>query len=117
MKYDEVMTGLKCLSGINIECKNCAYKGFNFPKCREEVAKCAIELVNEQNKEIEKLNKEVDRLSQCVMSHDGQVYDAIKNFAEMLKTEYSKPDLLLEQNIIVIEECMLNEIVKKWSDK
>ena len=34
--------------------------------------------------EVERLNKEVDRLSQCVMYHDGQIIDAIKEFAERL---------------------------------
>jgi hypothetical protein len=49
-----------------------------------------IDLINRQRAEIERLAKEVDRLSQCVLYHDGQIADAIKEFAERLKTEMIK---------------------------
>lgn len=45
-------------------------------------------LRNERNhlkSEIERLNKEVDRLSQCVLYHDGQIAEAYKEFAEIVK--------------------------------
>ena len=32
--------------------------------------------------EIDRLNKEVDRLSQCVLYHDWQIADTIKEFGE-----------------------------------
>ena len=59
----------------------------------------ALELVDRQRAEIERLNKEVDRLSQCVLYHDGIVSDlekdvfnakaeAIKEFAERLVAMY-----------------------------
>lgn len=35
--------------------------------------------------EIERLEKEVDRLSQVVLYHDGQIADAVKEFAERLE--------------------------------
>lgn len=98
MKYDEIIKALERMSEEDAE-------GFSSD---------VLNLVEIQQVEIESLNKEVDRLSQCVLYHDGQIADAIKDFAEKLKAEYSKPDLLLEQDIIVIEECALNEIVKKW---
>lgn len=43
--------------------------------------------IAELQAENERLNKEIDRLSQCVMYHDGQIVDAIKEFAESLKHE------------------------------
>ncbi len=43
--------------------------------------------IAEQQAEVERLNKEVDRLSQVVMYHDGQIADAIKEFAERLEKE------------------------------
>ena len=45
---------------------------------QETLQKC----IAEKDAEIEKLNKEVDRLSQVIMYHDGQVVDAIKEFAD-----------------------------------
>ena len=61
-------------------CPYCKYDkgtGECFKQLREDVTKT----LNRQKAEIERLNKEVDRLSQCVMYHDGQVVDAIKEFA------------------------------------
>ena len=95
-----------------------------------EIEICA-ETIKRQDKEIERLKKEnkilsknadtafQDGLNEAQDLYAEQVKNevrtkAIKEFAEKLKSEYSKPDLLLEQNIIVIEECELNEIVKKW---
>ena len=45
----------------------------------------AIDFINRQKAEIERLQKEVDRLSQIVLHHPGQVDDAIKEFAEKAK--------------------------------
>lgn len=43
------------------------------------------DVIDEKKAEIERLGKEVDRLSQVVLYHDGQIADAVKEFAERLK--------------------------------
>ncbi len=48
---------------------------------------CILDLINRHKAEIERLNKEVDRLSQCVLYHDGEIVDAIKDFVGELKEE------------------------------
>ena len=53
--------------------------------CVFGLAKQVLDINDRQKAEIERLHKEVDRLSQCVMYHDGQVVDAIKEFAEKFK--------------------------------
>lgn len=45
----------------------------------------SLDLINRQQAEIERLNKEVDQLSQCVLYHEGQIVDAVKEFADRLK--------------------------------
>ena len=50
-----------------------------------EILKDALDLISRQKAEIDRLNKEVDRLSQCVLYHDGQIADAIKDFADELE--------------------------------
>ena len=54
----------------------------------------ALDLINRQKAEMERLYKENDRLSQCVLYHDGQIVDAVKEFAERCK------DLFLEEDEI-----------------
>lgn len=48
--------------------------------CDEWLKLDLLDLINRQQAEIERLNKEVDRLAQCVLYHDGQISDAIKDF-------------------------------------
>ena len=70
---------------------------FNFPRqeklkddsdklcnCINLYCQNAIDLINRQKAEIERLEKEVDRLSQCVLYHDGHIADDIKEFADMV---------------------------------
>lgn len=75
-----------------------------------------ISMHDRQKAEIEKLNKEVDRLSQVIMYHDGQVADAIKEFAERFRAlfaEYSSYDTLHVYEILdridVVEEEMVGD--------
>lgn len=53
--------------------------------CQKMLAMHYKEIADSNAAEIERLNKEVDRLSQCVLYHDGQIVDAIKDFAERLE--------------------------------
>ena len=61
--------------------------------CQQYVYADLSDIIRDKNAEIERLNKEVDRLSQIVLYHDGHIADAkseaIKEFAEWLKTEQS----------------------------
>ena len=70
----------RCLNGS--DCDNCDY--VDNCACKEYLLQDAIDTINHQKAEINRLNKEVDRLSQCVLYHDGQIVDAIKEFAERL---------------------------------
>ena len=55
---------------------------YKFIEKELELLKETDNLINRQQAEIERLVKEVDRLSQCVLYHDGQAVDAVKEFAE-----------------------------------
>lgn len=45
-----------------------------------ELCKYTDAIIVAQKLEIERLNKEVNRLSECVLYHDGQIVDAVKDF-------------------------------------
>lgn len=49
-----------------------------------EICNYTGDIITEQKLEIECLNKEVNRLSECVLYHDGQIADVVKDFAEEL---------------------------------
>ena len=73
----------ECLCNGGTDCIKC-----DLLMDSEEILKCYnralknLDLINRQKAEIERLEKEVDRLSQCVMYHDGQIADAIKELGE-----------------------------------
>ena len=86
MTDNEIIKALKGC-GCTPSCKWCPYYGIE--KCYIRRNKDFDDLINRQKAEIERLNKEVDRLSQCVLYHDGQITDAIKEFAERLQENIS----------------------------
>lgn len=107
MSDDDIIKALKfCSTTIATSCKGCPLYEEKSNTCITILCQNALDLFNrknmeidilirkkdnlrdeiaEQQAEIERLNKEVDRLSQCVMYHEGQIIDAIKEFAERLK--------------------------------
>ena len=83
---DQIKKALECCGDYG--CEECS---MNFTSddigCELYVGQLyllALELVNRQEAEIERLNKEVDRLSQIILYRPGQMADAIKEFAERL---------------------------------
>ena len=83
--------------------------------CQQYVYADLSDIIRDKNAEIERLNKEVDRLSQIVLYHDGHIADAraeaIKEFAERLKTEQSFYDG--QETRIYLTEKDLDNLVKE----
>ena len=99
----EIEKALECCSNWQSDksCEECPENTYGFG-CAQKMAKHALDYINRLKAENERLNKEVDRLSQCVMYHDGQIADAIKEFAERLKKEF-KPEI----NYGVVANCAI----------
>ena len=87
MKFtdDEIIKSLECCGACQT-CDGCPYYVRNI-ECWELAPRNALELVNRQKAEIERLNKEVDRLSQCVLYHDGIVSDLINALVKKMTEE------------------------------
>lgn len=90
MTDNEIIKFMQCVMGNDVNCSECAYqKTLPFPSCRRTCAKDALDLINRQKAEIERLEKE---LMKCKLEKEMmyQVADeiksvAIKDFAERLK--------------------------------
>lgn len=88
MNIDEIIKALECCKASFP--KGCVYCPEKRNKgCIERLARNALDFIRRQQLEIDRLNKEVDRLSQCVLYHDGQMVDTIKEFAQELKDRTS----------------------------
>lgn len=85
---DDVIKGLKCLSGAEIFCRECAFgrlesRGF---ACKKNVAEAALDLLHRQKAEIESLQKSlVDQFDGYENIRKKAKAEAIKEFAERLK--------------------------------
>ena len=78
---NDIIKALECCSK-NHFCGECP----NYHRCCDGDAtimiRSALDLINRQKAEIERLNKEVDRLYQCVLYHNGQIVDTVNEFAD-----------------------------------
>lgn len=95
MTDNEIIKGLKCLSGDEIFCKDCAFshlEGHGFA-CKKNVANAVLDLINRQKEEIERLKSKVNRLEKYDEERDIRLHarltetartEAIKEFAERL---------------------------------
>ena len=92
MKDSEIIKAMQCVIGNDVNCSECTYqKVLPFPSCRMMHAKNALDLINRQKSEIERVEKE---LMKCKLEKEllhqtiNQIKsEAIKEFAERLKME------------------------------
>lgn len=84
MTANEIVTGLKCLSGEHIFCMECKYFcSTHYEKCYREVPKDALDLINRQKRNLKVLKNrcdnakaEIERLSdrnhKCIYLSDDE---------------------------------------------
>lgn len=84
MTDEQVIKALPCLYGQEVMCKGCDFFLSKYPRCKEAVAKNALDLIKRQQAEIERL-KGWDRLLKAE-SHAPIIkkakFEAYKEFAE-----------------------------------
>ena len=105
MTDNEIIKAMQCVIGNDVKCSECTYqKVLPFPSCRRMCAKNALDLINRQKAEIERLQKKAntlfvkitfdrDKLQEIVDEHVKNIEidinlaksEAIKEFAEELK--------------------------------
>lgn len=88
MNKDEIKKGLEvCLMNVfRIACKKCPYNETN--KCNDTLCKDSLNLINEQEKEIERLKDENERFENNMKSVlEIEKKQAVKEFAEKLKAK------------------------------
>ena len=94
MTDTEIIKALECCFAKNIVCKECPYCGsYN---CPQSLGKDTIDLINRQKTEIERWKAECGNQSTLWSRHYESIFEtsketikaeAIKEFAERLKTE------------------------------
>lgn len=90
MTDNEIIKSMQCVIGKEMLCSECTYqKVLPFPSCRMMCAKNALDLINRQKEEIERLNIECQSMRNVAnsykMHYETAKSEAIKEFAERLK--------------------------------
>lgn len=124
MKDSEIIKAMQCVMGNDVNCSECTYqKVLPFPSCRMMCAKNALDLINRQKAEIERVEKE---LMKCKLEKEllhqtiNQIKsEAIKEFAERLKDSADKTrirNLGPEKIIFYTDELKLDKLVKEMAE-
>ena len=124
---DEIIKALECCAQPDPICKECPYYDpyLKYP-CANQLKWAALNLIDRQKAEIERLKKIGDDKTSEVMRHDASIRElhkqletakpeAIKDFAEKLKFEfddfyYSNEDALLET------ADLIDDLVKEMTE-
>ena len=93
MNDNDIVKALECLGGDEVLCRECAYGHIPYPVCKKLAAKNALDLINRQKAEIDKLRQKLDyenyECERCACDlldqRDRAKSEAIKEFAERLK--------------------------------
>lgn len=94
MTNNEIIKALDCLKGDEIKCRECPYLvRFDFPHCKEKVAKDALGLIKRQKAKIEALQMDNAQLhSDCInanmnLEHLQADIERLKGWQDLLKAE------------------------------
>lgn len=102
MTDEQIKKGLEVCSMTNmtLECKNCPYDTFNARNCSIKLCEDALDLINRQQSEIERLQEDSKRLKKVQMQLDDamKMYstikaEVIKEYKEKLRDLSSESDL------------------------
>lgn len=113
MTDNEIIKALECCIAYITDCENCPYHIVGDGDCVNKTKADAINLINRQQAEIERLKTEKDNL---IKTYAECQVDFLKEFVNKLKTwhSYAKYDVAgHQQKQIVISEVTLDNLVKE----
>lgn len=85
MTDKEIIKALECIaSKKDVLCKNCTYNKYHLMECHRTASKDAIDLINRQQAEIERLQTENNQFADIGKMYSEIKTEAIKEFAERL---------------------------------
>lgn len=123
-----------------LQCSECPYYNTNFPLCQQKVAEDALDLINRQKAEIDKLydlldgaqTSERERFddweihSDKIKEHYAQLYEdavddvraeTINEFAERLKSlAYASTDWSHGEHPYVVEVADIDNVIEEMAD-
>lgn len=117
MTDNEIIKAMQCVIGNSVSCSECEYqKALLFPICRRMCAENALDLINRQKAEIERLKKNIDGLNIFTTNHMKVIrLQAIKEFAERLRNKIWYSDWCNFEKPITPE--IITNLVKEMTEE
>lgn len=137
MTDEQIIKAMQCVIGNGVDCTECEYQEvLPFPSCMRMCAKNALNLINRQKAEIERLKDENKSIRYCyeqAKSYNDTLAEsceknckhfnmttraeAIKKFAERLKEKkYKSCEWSHGEHPYVVEECDIDNLVKEMTE-
>ena len=130
MTDNEIIKGMECVIGNEVKCSECTYqKVLPFPSCRRMCAKNALDLINRQKAEIEKLKQKNEFFLKTITENAQRALEvtveeietakseAIKEFGERLKEKFGIADCIVTVNNNDIDDLVEEMMEENKSEK
>lgn len=129
MTDNEIIKAMQCVIGNGVSCSECEYqKALPFPSCRRMCAKNALDLINRQAAEIERLRNR-NKFLEIEYKNQGNLFwarvqtsnlEAIKGFAERLKKIiYTHMDRVDVDGVVLLTRVdnSIDNLVKEMTEE
>ena len=128
MTDNEIIKAMQCVIGNGVSCSECEYqKALPFPSCRRMCAKNALDLINRQAAEIERLRNR-NKFLEIEYKNQGNLFwarvqtsnlEAIKEFAERLKRTSIGLEIGDDKKLklTVVSTVAIDNLVKEMTEK
>ena len=128
MTDNEIIKAMQCVIGNGVSCSECEYqKALPFPSCRRMCAKNALDLINRQAAEIERLRNR-NKFLEIEYKNQGNLFwarvqtsnlEAIKGFAERLKRTSVGLEIGDDKKLkmTVVSTVAIDNLVKEMTEK
>ena len=91
MTDNEIIKAMQCVIGNDVKCSECTYqKVLPFPSCRRMCAKNALDLINRQKEEIERLKQENEFCHKTITENAQRALEVTVEAIETAKSEVIK---------------------------
>lgn len=128
MTDNEIIKAMQCVIGNGVSCSECEYqKALPFPSCRRMCAKNALDLINRQAAEIERLRNR-NKFLEIEYKNQGNLFwarvqtsnlEAIKGFAERLKRTSIGLEIGDDKKLkmTVVSTVAIDNLIKEMTEK
>lgn len=115
MTDNEIIKAMQCVIGNEVLCSECTYqKVLPFPSCRRKCAKNALDLINRQNAEIDRLKDLITYQKQKIKEIEQKYNQAVDDMFGLIETTRNEIAEAKTEAIKEFIDELKNRVVNKY---